>query len=165
MRLVIRSLCLSLFLIVGINRVDASHVETVKRVIVLTTNTKDGGTDASVYLKVFGRDVSGQEHATADMLLDNKKNNFESGQRDEFVFTGKAVGQVTKIRLRHDNKGKKPGWHVESVTLAIADGTEQGREMRFDVNRWLASDEEEGALCVEVYPEGDTSHNLPVACH
>jgi hypothetical protein len=99
-------------------------------VTVFTGNVKNAGTNANVYIKFFGR--AGE---TGDILLDHPNyNDFEKGQVDTFEIMAPSVGQLTAIRIRHDNSGNKPGWYVEKINVV------NSREMHvFPCNCWLYS--------------------------
>ncbi|MEN3186556.1 MAG: PLAT/LH2 domain-containing protein [Atribacterota bacterium] len=54
------------------------------------------------------------------MFLDNPdRNDFERGRTDEFLLSPQEVpdlGVITRVYLRHDNSGIRPGWFVVSVS-------------------------------------------------
>eukprot|EP00959_Pyramimonas_sp_CCMP1952_P019547 412834-Pyramimonas_sp.AAC.1 len=77
-----------------------------------TSDRRGAGTDANVFLAVYGKDAEGNALALPEWRLDNAKNNFERGMVDEFGFQCPDVGALTHARLRHDNSGMGPGWHV-----------------------------------------------------
>ncbi|MEW5309958.1 MAG: hypothetical protein WDW38_001797 [Sanguina aurantia] len=85
----------------------------------ITTYTSDergAGTDANVSAMLMG------DKANSSILqLNNSSNNFERGQRDEFIVESVDVGQFLKLQIGHDNKGLGPAWkldHVEVVNQA-----------------------------------------------
>ena len=62
--------------------------------MVITGNQKGGGTDANVFITLFGK--SGQ---TPKMQLrSNSKQAFERGHSDMFKLKSNCVGPLTKIR-------------------------------------------------------------------
>ena len=44
-----------------------------------------------------------------------RQNNFERGQKDEFRFKAKEIGDVERVVIRHDNWGAGPDWHLQQV--------------------------------------------------
>lgn len=109
------------------------------RVKVLTGAMKNAGTDANVYISFRNRNT---RKWTAEQLLDSPKDDFECGQTDIFdVDFGFSAVDVDRIRIRHDNTGKKPGWFLSMVVL---EDIETHREVTFPFNRWLAADEDDG---------------------
>jgi len=111
--------------------------------ITVVTGDKTGaGTDANVYLTLYG-----EKGNSTELFLDNpNRNDFERNQTDTFTIPPSQVGDLGAIRriyLRHDNSGFAPGWYVASVTVT---NIATGEKYRFIFNRWLATDEEDGAL-------------------
>jgi len=111
--------------------------------ITVVTGDKTGaGTDANVYLTLYG-----EKGNSTELFLDNpNRNDFERNQTDTFTIPPSQVGDLGAIRriyLRHDNSGTAPGWYVASVTVT---NIATGEKYRFIFNRWLATDEEDGAL-------------------
>lgn len=51
------------------------------------------------------------------LKLENSKNNFERGARDEFTLPAKNVGEIQTLAIGHDNAGLGPGWHLRSVEV------------------------------------------------
>lgn len=151
-------LCAASVLALGLPDRALAHDPYVTQVKVVTGNAPDAGTDANVYMTFYGKDERGKSHTSAEIRLDNKQNNFERGDTDIFVVYVMPVGDITKIRLRHDNKGKKPGWFVDTVTLTMNDGGTK----QFSLHRWLASDEADHTICIEGFP--DEMHKPSVPC-
>ena len=110
------------------------------------TGKVDGaGTDANVFITLFGN-----RGTTREISLDNSENNFEWGKWDEFRARAREVGNIQKIRIRHDNSGRGPGWFLDKVRVTGSQGSKV-----FPVGRWLARDEEERAICLEVDQSGE----------
>ena len=127
---------------------DATSTITVK-----TGNVAAASTDARVYIQLIGDGWS-----TPFFRLDNSKNNFQKGKIDVFAYPELPVAPVTQIKLRHDNCCKDdegPGWFVDHVILTLNDPCGHFGKQTFRINRWLALDEEEGALCVETDETSD----------
>jgi len=111
-------------------------------ITVVTGDKLGAGTDANVYLTLYG-----EKGNSTELFLDNpNRNDFERNQTDTFTIPPSQVGDLGAIRriyLRHDNSGTAPGWYVASVTVT---NIATGEKYRFIFNRWLATDEEDGAL-------------------
>lgn len=56
------------------------------------------------------------------------------------VFQVEAIdlGKINKIRLRHDNTGTSPDWHIQDVTVIESTGDNE-REYLFNCNQWLTA--------------------------
>lgn len=109
------------------------------RVKVLTGAMKNAGTDANVYISFRNRNTG---KWTEEQQLDSPKDDFECGHIDYFkVDIGFRAVDIDRIRIRHDNTGKKPGWFLSMVVL---EDIETRREVTFPFNRWLAIDEDDG---------------------
>ncbi len=83
-------------------------------IFVYTGNIKNAGTDAGVYLQIFGTKT-----ASTLMQLDNKNGNnkklFEAGSCDKFDKNLPDIGKPAQIIIGHNNKGLFPGWFLEKV--------------------------------------------------
>lgn len=99
---------------------------------VRTGDVDNAGTDAKVFIQLFGARGSSSERR-----IDDKHDNFERGRTDRFSLELDDVGWVDRIRVRHDNSDNKPGWFLDRVTV-----TDVRRDLsyRFDVNQWLTRD-------------------------
>ena len=99
---------------------------------VVTSKTKDAGTDADVYILIQGSAAS-----RPDFQLDSEGNNFERGQIDRFKFRYPDFGNITKIELYQNNHGDYAGWKPESVIIK-----EVGSGKKWTIPcDWLADDE------------------------
>jgi hypothetical protein len=118
-----------------------------------TTAEKDAGTDAGVYLTLYGR-----QGESGERELDNDEQNFEAGKTDVFTLETEDLGAIHKIRIRHDNMGKYPGWHLSRIVVQREDTNDR---WVFPCRRWLAKDAENGGIdlplpCVPDVPsDGD----------
>ncbi|XP_048241483.1 lipoxygenase homology domain-containing protein 1-like isoform X2 [Haliotis rufescens] len=109
------------------------------KVTVFTGNVKGAGTDANVYLTMFGENGDSGERP----LRKAKKNNFERGKRDEFIVECPRLGRLERLRIGHDNSGFGPGWFLDKI---IIDDVEMGSVYEFPCGRWFASDEDDGQI-------------------
>jgi hypothetical protein len=108
------------------------------RITVFTGTEKDSGTDANVYITLYGESGNSGERQ-----IGNDRNNFERGQSDEFSIDMIDIGNIKNVRIRHDNKGKKPGWFLDRI-IVHNENTDQ--EWTFPCMRWLARDEDDGQV-------------------
>ncbi|XP_078332217.1 lipoxygenase homology domain-containing protein 1-like isoform X5 [Crassostrea virginica] len=114
------------------------------KVTVYTGNKKGAGTDANVILNIFG-----ENGESGEQKLDNSKNNFERNSKDEFLVKCPCLGRVNRIRIGHDNTGFGPGWYLDKV---IVDDCDNNIVYEFPCERWLADDEDDGALFRDLLP-------------
>lgn len=113
----------------------------------ITTGDVDyAGTDANVYITLFGDRASSSE-----TYLDTPgHDDFERGKTDTFnIFSAQNLGDITAIRVRHDNSGSASGWFLERVVVTNQD---TGMRWTFNPHRWLATDEGDKAIDVVFYP-------------
>lgn len=80
-----------------------------------TSDVRGAGTDANVYLVVYGNKGKSDE-----VWLDNKSNNFEAGQTDNFKIEISDVGKPFKIRVGHDNSRPASAWHLNKVEIIMS---------------------------------------------
>ena len=57
------------------------------------------------------------------------------------MITGRDVGRVTQVRIRHDNSGLAPGWYLDWIRVRKRDQTWIAR-----CDNWLARDEGDRAI-------------------
>lgn len=82
-------------------------------VVAVTGNMKGAGTDANVFMTLFGK--TGQTPKL--QLKNNSSDCFERNQSDIFVLKTTCVGPMSKIRIEHDNKGFAAGWYLDRVCV------------------------------------------------
>ncbi|KAL2100047.1 hypothetical protein ACEWY4_004441 [Coilia grayii] len=116
------------------------------QVYVYTRNLWGAGTDAKVFLNIYGEyGDTGERH----LWKSDHINKFESGQVDEFVVKAIDLGTLTKLRIRHDNSGLSPSWFLDQII--IFDVNEE-TTYHFPCQRWLAVGEDDGQLMRELVP-------------
>ncbi|GLC44364.1 hypothetical protein PLESTF_000049800 [Pleodorina starrii] len=125
-------------------------------VTVVTSDLRGAGTDANVYLEITGEN-GGKEVCGKRVTLDNSTNNFERAAVDKFLLKKyRNCGNLTKIRIGHDNAGMAPGWHLDYVEV-LDDAT--GVSYFFPCGKWF--DKKEGDQAIErllpVAPKDATS--------
>ena len=76
-------------------------------------------------------------------------------RKDEFFIECPSVGMLKRIRVSHDNKGGYAGWFLDKVEV---EDLGDNHVYEFPCQRWLAVDEDDGALsrdlAVDVGPVG-----------
>ncbi|CAF3234025.1 unnamed protein product [Rotaria socialis] len=122
------------------------------KVTVFTGNKSGAGTDADVFITLFGN--QGQ---TGQTKLDNKTDAFEAGKKDEFTVECPAVGEINKILIEHNNKGLSSGWFLDRILI---EDTQDHRTYEFPCNRWLAKDEDDKQIARYLVPRQKVRNNL-----
>ena len=87
-----------------------------------TSDMRGAGTDANVHLVAYGKTKDGEYRKSDDIPLDNKGDNFESGQTDQFKIEMIEIGRPYKLRVGHDNTGSFAGWHLNKVMSSFIKG-------------------------------------------
>lgn len=82
------------------------------KITIKTADRPGASTDANIFII-----VSGKEGESKEMQLDNSQDNFERGCTDVFTVSSISLGELTKIRLRSDNKGFGGAWLPESIQI------------------------------------------------
>ncbi|XP_004422559.1 PREDICTED: lipoxygenase homology domain-containing protein 1 isoform X1 [Ceratotherium simum simum] len=127
----------------------------IYEVQVITGNMPKAGTDANVYLTIYGEEYG--DTGERPLKKSDKSNKFEQGQTDTFTIYAIDLGALTKIRIRHDNSGNRPGWFLDRIDII-----DMNNEITyyFPCQRWLAVEEDDGQLSRELLPV-DESYVLP----
>ncbi|XP_066499349.1 lipoxygenase homology domain-containing protein 1 [Hoplias malabaricus] len=125
---------------------DEEMVEKTTYIIQVKTSDLTGaGTDANVFLIVFGENG---DTGTLALKESSNRNKFERNQTDVFRISDVlSLGELSKIRVWHDNKGPAPGWHLESVDVK---DELMNQTFRFPCDRWLAKNEDDGQIMREL---------------
>ncbi|XP_037020906.2 lipoxygenase homology domain-containing protein 1 isoform X1 [Artibeus jamaicensis] len=129
----------------GLEQKDKS---TTFSVTIKTGDKKNAGTDANVFITLFGT-----EDDTGMSLLKSSKVNSDKFERDSIdIFTVEALGlgDLWKVRIGHDNSGKAPGWFLDWIEV---DAPSLGKCMTFPCGRWLAKNEDDGAIVRDLFHE------------
>lgn len=101
---------------------------------VLTGMRRKAGTTANVGMKIYGEDGS----SNAFLLKSPSRPTLTQGSLDSFLInTSESVGDLTHIRLWHDNSGNDPAWYVKEI--AIQD-VQTSQVWFFLCECWLAVD-------------------------
>ncbi|OWK01608.1 hypothetical protein Celaphus_00017765, partial [Cervus elaphus hippelaphus] len=119
---------------------------TTFSVTIKTGDKKNAGTDANVFITLFGT-----QDDTGMTLLKSSKTNSDKFERDSIeIFTVETLdlGDLWKVRIGHDNTGKAPGWFVDWVEV---DAPSLGKCMTFPCGRWLAKNEDDGTIVRDLF--------------
>ncbi|XP_061887966.1 lipoxygenase homology domain-containing protein 1-like [Entelurus aequoreus] len=112
---------------------------------VKTSDVAGAGTDANVWIIVFGENG---DTGTLALKECNRSNKFERKQADTFRFADiLSLGELSKVRVWHDNRGPSPGWHLDYIDVKdeLLDKT-----FRFPCDRWLAKNDGDGQIMREL---------------
>ncbi|VDL19697.1 unnamed protein product [Hymenolepis diminuta] len=110
----------------------SDRIETVYEIRVRTSSKPGAGTTSQAYITLIG-----DNSESGDFVLHNPQGQILTQDR-EAIFRVEAIdlGKINKIRLRHDNTGTSPDWHIQDVTVIESTGDNE-REYLFNCNQWL----------------------------
>ncbi|XP_061166198.1 lipoxygenase homology domain-containing protein 1-like [Saccostrea echinata] len=126
-------------------------------VTVKTSEEKDSGTSAQVYLTAFG--TKGQSQKQPLGSGQQGQSEFTPGAVSEFNVDFGDIGELLKIRLEHNNKNDSASWHVDWVEMTDVDTNEHHKIF---INRWFSVDEEDGQVVREFSVDHPGDMPLPV---
>eukprot|EP01118_Nematostelium_gracile_P009375 TRINITY_DN3151_c0_g1_i3.p1 TRINITY_DN3151_c0_g1~~TRINITY_DN3151_c0_g1_i3.p1 ORF type:complete len:513 (-),score=190.16 TRINITY_DN3151_c0_g1_i3:51-1589(-) len=113
-------------------------------VTVRTGDIRGAGTDAKVFINIFGSNGD-----TGRRTLDNSSHNFAKGRTDIFTVDAVDIGEIKKVEIGHDGTGFGAGWYLQDVSVK---DSLNNKEYKFPAGRWLATDEEDGKIVIELVP-------------
>ncbi|CAF0968400.1 unnamed protein product [Rotaria sp. Silwood1] len=124
------------------NNLLICYIETLYAIIVYTGDKRGAGTDSQVYITLFGNN----EKRTEKIHLKNSNNKdpFERNQADKFCVKGDYIGELTKLRIEHDNTGRLAGWFLDQIIVTNLSDPET--TYFTTCNEWLAKDEGDGQI-------------------
>ncbi|KAM4708199.1 lipoxygenase homology domain-containing protein 1 [Discoglossus pictus] len=141
----------------------ASVLPVVKyRVTVHTGNVSGSGTDANVFICLFGELGDTGERFLIDCK--NNMNKFEKGNADEFIIEAVSLKQVKRVRIGHDGKGGGCGWYLDKVVVR-EEGKPETEAIEFPCNRWFDRNEDDGHIIRELVPAGDSQNLRSISYH
>ncbi|CAF3251609.1 unnamed protein product [Rotaria sp. Silwood2] len=128
----------------------SSHIPY--KIKIYTSNILDAGTNASVYIQIYGLKKSTNQVILCSKIDQNGK--FQMGSIDTFILELEDVGDyIEKIRIGHDNTGFCPAWHLDHVEICRLIPDQKTKTYVFQCNRWLAKNEDDGSIVRELVPE------------
>lgn len=120
-------------------------IEELSYVVKVYTGDKFGaGTDANVYLTIYGNYADSGERQLKDS---DKRNKFEQNQVDTFVLKAIELGELQKVRIRHDNKGGGAAWYLEKIEIS---DQKNNRGYLFNCQNWLSTEDGDGKISREL---------------
>lgn len=124
---------------------------------VFTGNKSGAGTNANVFLTMFGDKGDSGEHQLSKS--ENHFDKFEKNQVDKFYIENADLGKLTKIFIRHDDSGIRSDWFLDRVE--INDDLHNDKYI-FYCERWLAKkkgDNKLGRYIAEKNFKGELTSN------
>ncbi|XP_043570379.1 lipoxygenase homology domain-containing protein 1-like [Chiloscyllium plagiosum] len=123
-------------------------------ITVYTSDIYGAGTDADVFIVLYGRDGACTHQKSLCLNKRERKMYFERGAVNKFVVELEYVGEcIEKIRIGHDGRGIKSGWHLDRVEIRRLLQKGKGSEtITFPCERWLAKSEDDGEIIRELVP-------------
>ncbi|KAL9973900.1 hypothetical protein ACROYT_G020408 [Oculina patagonica] len=98
------------------------------RVAVTTADELWAGTDADVFIQIFGKKGN-----TSAVELTKSGNLFERGDTDEFILVENAVGSLTKVGIKRNENGIFDDWKLAEVSVRPGGSL----AYRFAFNEWI----------------------------
>lgn len=117
------------------------------KVEVHTADKRGAGTDADVFVNLFG-----ELGDTGERWLrksETHRNKFERGNVDVFNIEAVQLKHLNKIRIGHNGKRPGAGWFLAKVVVR-QEGSGSKYDQTFECNRWLAVDEDDGLIVREL---------------
>lgn len=135
-----------------------SAVENCQTVVyevkVLTGDRRGAGTDANVFVVLYGeKGTSGRPK-----ILQSSSSNFERASTDVFGVECEDLGTLTKIRVGHDGVGFGSGWFLDKVYVTHPISKQQST---FLCGRWLDKSEDDGQIERELIASDDATVSQP----
>ncbi|KAM4028013.1 oxygen-regulated protein 1 [Anomaloglossus baeobatrachus] len=113
------------------------------KITLVTGNVTNAGTDATVFLYVYGT----EESSGPIMLGSGSHQLFNVNSADTFQINLINLSKLYKIRIGHDNTGDNPDWYLEEVKLYNLSSKEM---FHLPVNRWLGEKDGDGDIWIEL---------------
>ncbi|UCE07926.1 MAG: hypothetical protein JSW07_07815 [bacterium] len=105
-----------------------------------TGNIENAGTDARVFLTLFGD----KGESIEERLDTPNHDDFVRNATDVFTISTDYLGELTKLRIRHDNSGDSPGWNLDYIEIQEKEADK--RRWNFPAYRWLAVNMDDGSI-------------------
>uniref|UniRef100_A0A7M5VBW7 Uncharacterized protein n=1 Tax=Clytia hemisphaerica TaxID=252671 RepID=A0A7M5VBW7_9CNID len=109
--------------------IDVTDPDFYYNVTTYTAHGLSAGTEAKIYIKLFG--VYGQ---TDEIHLAGNDEKFKEGETDKFQVRAGNIGSLLKINLRNDDSGESSDWHLDKVHVVDS----LGNEYKFPANVWMS---------------------------
>lgn len=108
---------------------------------VFTGNKKFAGTDANVYITLYGSKGDTGERQLRSSKTHRDK--FERNRVDIFELEAGDLGQISKLRVRRDDRLLGADYYLEKVEVLDA---VDGRSTVFVCQEWLSNEDSKGGL-------------------
>ncbi|KAL0163309.1 hypothetical protein M9458_042705, partial [Cirrhinus mrigala] len=123
-----------------------SLVPVKYELIVITGDEKGAGTDANVFITIFGSNGdSGRRQLTKKF-----QNLFERGQTNRFILELLDLGDMLRMHVEHDNSGLSPGWLLSRIEIT---NTANAVTTIFTCGKWLDKNKADGRIKRVIYPK------------
>lgn len=115
-------------------------------IIVVTGDEKGAGTDANVFITLFGSNGDSGRRA----LRQRVRNLFERGRTERFTIELLDMGDLTHVIVEHDSKGLNPSWLLDRVEVT---NTANAVTTIFLCGKWLDKNRADGLTRRVIYPK------------
>lgn len=115
-------------------------------IIVITGDIKGAGTDANVFITLYG--VNGDSGQRA--LKQKFRNLFERGKTNRFILEMLDLGELLRVKMEHDCSHPNSGWYLECVEVT---NTANSVTTIFHCGKWLGTDKADGQIQRVLYPK------------
>ncbi|CAF5099834.1 unnamed protein product, partial [Rotaria sp. Silwood1] len=115
---------------------------------VYTGNQTGAGTDANVFINIYG-DYGDTGVRLLEYSLQNT-DKFEKNQLDSFIIEAVTLKQIRKIQIGHDGTGTHSGWFLHKVVIRQDD--QHFEPVTFICNRWFGVDKDDRQIVRELPP-------------
>ena len=112
---------------------------------VYTADVKHAGTDANVFITIYGSNGDTGRRALKKKFVDL----FERGKKDDFKLEALDLGSLTRLRVEHDNKGLGAGWMLDKIVITNSASQEV---TTFPCNQWLDKKQGDNKICRDLFP-------------
>ena len=103
------------------------------------------GINANVFVTIFS-----ETDSTGERQLPAKRAQFENGSVDTFQLSGVEMGELMKLKVRHDGASMGAGWFLDRIDVR---SELTGKGWSFPCNRWLDKNEDDGEIARELFAE------------
>ncbi|KAA0199822.1 Lipoxygenase domain-containing protein 1 [Fasciolopsis buskii] len=116
------------------------------KVSVYTGGKLGGGTDANVYIQIFG-ESAGHDSGLQPLRKDGR-NLFERNKCDEFQIESYDLGVVRRVLVFQDNSGTSPSWYLDRILITDLASNDV---YNFPCEQWLSKSKSDKRLWKELY--------------
>uniref|UniRef100_A0A3P8VXQ5 PLAT domain-containing protein n=1 Tax=Cynoglossus semilaevis TaxID=244447 RepID=A0A3P8VXQ5_CYNSE len=125
-------------------------------IIVITGDIKGAGTDANVFITLYG--VNGDSGQRA--LKQKFRNLFERGKTNRFILEMLDLGELLRVKMEHDCSHPNSGWYLECVEVT---NTANSVTTIFHCGKWLGTDKVPTAITwIRTCPGGEPWGSTPI---